>query len=488
MPVKTGLTLLTFVGLILLPQVAPALRNYKSLDPHNIPAVFDFPLRKIPGDAPTNLVPVEQLRAARLQATSPKKLIDPAHTLDSFYQSLLKGGVTNIVHYGDSPTTADLITADARAMLQRQFGDAGIGFVLLARPWAWYGRRGVEMESSNWKIDIAGTAELKDGMHGLGGVSFRGSPSAVARWKLRNGSQQTVEIAYLAQPDGGAFAVDAVLNGDEKEIGTADTAAEERSPGFAAFAIPPGSSQIRLRVTRGTVRLYGADFRKASPGVVYSSLGINGANVTLLSRAFNLRHWEAELHHYQPDLIIINYGTNESGFPKFVDSTWAGEMKEAVRRLHAAIPGVPVLLMSPMDRGERNTDGEIDTIPTMPRLVAIESRVASEMGVAFFNTFEAMGGEGTMARWYEAEPRLVGADYIHPMPAGAKIVGELLYNALRDGYNEYKLRQLNERALRDQASQARQADQASQASAAGQASPAGQPGKDQGNRESGASR
>ena len=52
-----------------------------------------------------------------------------------------------------------------------------------------------------------------------------------------------------------------------------------------------------------------------------------------------------------------------------------------------------------------------------------------------------------MARWYAAEPRLVGADFIHPMPAGAKIVGELLYNALRDGYNEYKLRQLNERRL-----------------------------------------
>ena len=29
--------------------------------------------------------------------------------------------------------------------------------------------------------------------------------------------------------------------------------------------------------------------------------------------------------------------------------------------------------------------------------------------------------------------------------AGAKIVGELLYGALRDGYNEYKLRQLKNR-------------------------------------------
>ena len=78
----------------------------------------------------------------------------------------------------------------------------------------------------------------------------------------------------------------------------------------------------------------------------------------------------------------------------------------------------------------------------MPRLVKIEAKVAEETGVAFFNTFQAMGGEGTMARWYAAEPRLVGSDYIHPMPAGAKIVGELLYGSLRDGYNEYKLRQL----------------------------------------------
>jgi hypothetical protein len=96
-----------------------------------------------------------------------------------------------------------------------------------------------------------------------------------------------------------------------------------------------------------------------------------------------------------------------------------------------------------MDRGEKNDAGKIETVKVLPRLVNIESRVASETGVAFFNTFEAMGGAGTMARWYTSEPRLVSADFIHPMPAGAKIVGELLYDALRDGYNDYKLRQLD---------------------------------------------
>ena len=115
-------------------------------------------------------------------------------------------------------------------------------------------------------------------------------------------------------------------------------------------------------------------------------------------------------------------------------------MKLAVQRVRAALPEASILLMSPMDRGELAEDGSIRTIEALPRLVAKEKAIAGELGVAFFNTFEAMGGSGTMAKWYAAQPRLVGADYIHPMPEGAKIVGELLYGALDDGYNEYKRR------------------------------------------------
>ena len=214
---------------------------------------------------------------------------------------------------------------------------------------------------------------------------------------------------------------------------------------WKAFELPPGSKKFTVRVESGRVRLYGVEFSKSRPGVLYSSLGVNGANITLLGHAFNGAHWTAQLHHYKPDLVVLAYGTNESGFPKFIDSTWAGEMKVVVKRLQAALPDASILLMSPMDRGERNDRGEIETIATMPRLVKIEAKVAEETGVAFFNTFQAMGGDGTMARWYAAEPRLVGSDYIHPMPAGAKIVGGLLYEALRDGYNEYKLRQLKNR-------------------------------------------
>ena len=430
MPWKTILTVVTF---------AAAVVCLRSFDVQTVPAVWQMPVPKPPQEP---AIPLKTVSFPNRLGAPVSNLSDPTHELDHFYSSLQKG-VSVVLHYGDSPTTADLITADARAMLQKQFGDAGSGFVLIARPWAWYGHRGVEMDSSNWKIDVAGATDIKDGLHGLGAASFRGQAGAVAHWTFKDTHHSRVEIAYLAQPGGGAFTMEAKGEDGVIEMGSADTDGDP-GPGYATFEIPPGASQFTLRVTKGPVRLYGADFRKPGPGIVYSSLGVNGANVTLLSRAMNGPHWAAQLRHYHPNLVVIAFGTNESGYPSFVNGTWGPELKSAIRRLQAALPDASILLMSPMDRGERKVSGEIGTIEALPRLVEIESGIAEEMHIAFFNTYQAMGGEGTMAKWYYGEPRLVGADFIHPMPAGARIVGELLYNALRDGYNGYKLRQLKQ--------------------------------------------
>jgi len=89
--------------------------------------------------------------------------VDDANSLDPFFAALWQleqanpaqseqGGVVTILHYGDSPTTADLITGDVRAQLQHRFGDAGRGYTLIAKPWAWYGHRGVEIGDHGWKM------------------------------------------------------------------------------------------------------------------------------------------------------------------------------------------------------------------------------------------------------------------------------------------------------------------------------------------------
>jgi lysophospholipase L1-like esterase len=159
---------------------------------------------------------------------------------------------------------------------------------------------------------------------------------------------------------------------------------------------------------------------------------------------FNPDFWTVELRHRKPNLLIINYGTNEASSASFVDGPYERELREAVRRARAAVPEASLLLMSPMDRGERTGLDEIQTMTTIPKIVNIEERVAADMGVAFFNTFDAMGGAGTMARWYQGKQRLVAADLIHPGPAGAQLVAKVFVKELMLGYNLFKLRHLRE--------------------------------------------
>jgi lysophospholipase L1-like esterase len=425
----------TYAVAALLAHRIPPLRSFASVDAARIPQVWEMPIPEPPKPPPGPTM--AEMRSARDQALAPDHLSGHGQELDHFYEALYRGRIVRVLHYGDSPTTGDLITADVRALLQKQFGDAGAGFTLLARPWAWYNHRGVGMETSgDWQIEIAGIAERKDGMYGPGGARFRGKEGSEALWTLKLTHQRSAEVAYLSTPEGGTFEFEA----DGAVVGNGDTKSDQTGPGFVTFSLPPGATEFKLRVTRGSPEFFGVEFRKDRAGVIYSSLGVNGAGVTLLSRSFSRAHLAAQLQHYWPDLVVLAYGTNESGFPEFVDSTWGSELELAIKRVRAAVPKASILLMSPMDRGEVKEDGQIGTIDALPRLVAIEERVAAQQGVAFFNTFEAMGGSGTMARWYAAEPRLVGADYIHPLAPGAKMIGELLYSALRDGYNEYKLR------------------------------------------------
>ncbi|MBK9167617.1 MAG: hypothetical protein IPM24_09160 [Bryobacterales bacterium] len=446
LPVKSTLVILTLAGCLVLPERVPALKQYGLIDWHVLPGLLDFP----PGNLWTVAEEIEEPRVAGAAVGSTGRIAGAEGALDTFFAALHRtemgeqDAVTRVLHYGDSPTTADMITADVRDLLQSRFGDAGHGFCLITKPWAWYGHRGLRYAAEDWVVEAATQTRVRDGFYGLGGASFRGETGVTASFTLKEPGQTRFELSFLRQPSGGIVSIDA----DGRPVGAVNTASlpgSAASPDWREFALPAAARRVRLTVASGSVRLFGVRFEKPGPGVVYDSLGLNGAYISVLARMFHERHWAEQLRHARPHLIVINYGTNESAYEQFIEKSYAKELREAVRRIREATPATSVLVMSPMDRGVRELGGDIGTLPAIPRLVAIQEEVAREEGCAFFNTFLAMGGEGTMGRWYDGDPRLVGGDFIHPMPRGARIIGNLLYEALFDSYNRYKIRRMQER-------------------------------------------
>jgi|SRR5579872_6005033 len=449
MPKKTALAILIFAAIIFGLQYTPASFKLK-LERYDVTRAMLFRPSGMPVESPTQAPVVRHVVVTLPSNTKhhgentiadPRGIIDPNNVMAPFYQALLHteskmpGAITRVLHYGDSPVTADSITADARSLLQQRFGDAGHGFVLIAKPWAWYQHRGVKMSSKGWHIAAASQgSRASDHLHGLGGVSFSGSVGATSTIELPDDEHTRVEVFYEQQPGGGSFNVAS----DDKSIGDVQTGADSPTPGYASFPLPPHTSEVTLKVTSGAARIFGWSFEKDKPGVVYNSLGLNGASVQMALRYFEANQWTAEMQHEHPDLVVINYGTNESDFEDYVERYYEKELRSLIERVRAAVPHASLLIMSPMDRGKRVAGGDIVTPDALPRIVEIQARVAMQMGCAFFNTFEAMGGAGTMAKWYTQQPRLVSADFTHPLPGGAKIVGELLYNALCDGFERYK--------------------------------------------------
>ena len=68
-------------------------------------------------------------------------------------------------------------------------------------------------------------------------------------------------------------------------------------------------------------------------------------------------------------------------------------------------------------------------------------RVMSQRNhVAYWDMFNVMGGEGSMAQWVKHNPPLAGPDYIHFTFRGAQEIGSYLARSFTTYYDFYKLR------------------------------------------------
>ena len=102
----------------------------------------------------------------------------------------------------------------------------------------------------------------------------------------------------------------------------------------------------------------------------------------------------------------------------------------------AGRPDASCLVVSPKDMGiERRK--QVITRPAIPRIVRGAKNAAQLAGCAYFNLFEALGGSGTMNRWYKMKPPLVSHDYGHLHDRGALKTGEVLAEMMNKEYENY---------------------------------------------------
>lgn len=373
---------------------------------------------------------------------------DPSgRALDPFYEALGRvetgavGAKARMLYYGDSIVAADWVTSTLRRKLQRRFGDAGHGFVLLANAWAGYMHKHVDrFATEGWRVSRVVGPYSEDGLYGLGGVSFVADGAGVIAQvataeagEIGRAASRFV-VTYAEGPNGG----DLALRVDRGEPLIVSTRGPELIAKAVAVEAPDGPHRLEVRSSgHGRVRAFGVDLERDTPGVIVDALGIVGCRLRLLDKLDDA-HWAGELARRSPALVAFAYGANESedGFAYPMED-YERSARAVYRQARAAVPGSACLIVGPLDRADKEGDRYV-TRKVILAMNDIQRRLATELGCAFFDTFRAMGGKGSMGRWMQRG--LGSPDMVHPTNPGAEIIGNWLYDAFLAGYADWRTR------------------------------------------------
>jgi len=365
--------------------------------------------------------------AGYLEASS-KMGFEQPEAFTPFFQRLAQPQATpiHIIHFGDSHTAADEWTGALRYFFQQKFGGGGSGYSLAGHPFAGYRRFGTHHGATpGWTATGLRTGD-GDGYFGLGGVAIetrRAGQSVFIETEC-----SAAEVYYLQQPGGGDLEL--LDNGQVVKQFSTDG---EISATFISVPLAPGDHTLKLvTLNNRPVRLLGWATDRDS-GVTYESLGINGAEASLIFR-WNETMLASYLKQRDPALIVLAYGSNESSDPRWNDESYQAMFSALLKRLHAAAPSASILVLGPTDRMVRTRRGVV-LVEGIDRIITAQRLACAENGAIYWSAKMRMGGSESIRDWFYAG--LGQPDYVHFTAPGYDRLGEVLFGDMMRVYDQY---------------------------------------------------
>lgn len=371
---------------------------------------------------------------------------DPDGTLHHFYErwaEVARGTAKRtlrIALYGDSNMTMDGLTAMLRRAFQKKYGDAGHGFVALARPWGWYHHHDVVhgFYENMWKAYATTTAPAMDNHMGFSGIAAESLQPGALTW-VATAAEADAPIGktaskfgvyYLKRPGKNVFEIR--LDGKVvKEVETTSSGAKPEL-GYDEITAEDGAHRVDFKAHGANVRLLGATLEREPknaegrvvPSVTVDSLGVGSLNAWALAR-LDTEPNRKMLEHRDYDLVMFLVGTNMYALEKHHE--WMGRV---MKHLRAATPNVPVLFLAPPDITLGNHGKKTD-----PRIHTVAEQlhdIAKEHKAAFWDFHAAMGGDLSIVAF--RNKKWAQADLIHFTDDGSFFMGRRTLLAMWRGF------------------------------------------------------
>lgn len=364
----------------------------------------------------------------------------PVNPITGFLDSLdNSSGQIRVMYYGDSQIEGDRFTSFLRENLRKRHPGTGPGLFLPLMP-VMHTKTIVIKSSSNWVKYNYLSYKNKEISHNRLGPFM-----AICR--------------YLPEGRISAVPIDAFVS--VKPSYLADSASAEydilrlfynNREGVVRYSVKAGGKYIftdTLPRTKGlneiSCRLNGAkdvllEFTgnvspdifgisiESETGVIIDNIpqrGSAGLEFTMVDSG-NLAESYRKL---APDLFVLQYGLNIVRNVRDDYTYYKRGLERQLSLLKEISPSVAVLVVSVTDMAS-NDDGLISSYRNIPAIIDAQRLAAEKTGAAFWDSYNAMGGDSSIYRWSEKSPPLSQKDYTHFTYTGADSLSRILAEAV----------------------------------------------------------
>jgi hypothetical protein len=344
----------------------------------------------------------------------------------ALHETRKTGKKLRIAFYGDSFIEGDVLCGGFRDTLQLLFGGRGVGYVPITSAVSGF-RNTIKHKFDNWLT--SSVIKKKDSalLPGPSGYCF---VPLINNWVEYKVSKQrflrefsNVRLFYTNYGDAAIqYIIDQDTSLHLQEL--------KKSNGLQQW-LYKGSSMKQIRLEfypHDRLQLYGASF-EGSDGVYVDNfsmrgntgLSLDGINDRLLRDFGKLREYK---------LIILEFGLNSVVEDSLHYRGYTNRMVAVVNKFKKAFPGSSFLLLSVGDRSSTR-GGKLKTMNAIPAMRNAQRMIAKRTGIAFWDMYEAMGGENSMVRFAQARPPLAAKDYTHlTFKGGNKLAGAMVKSLL----------------------------------------------------------
>lgn len=350
--------------------------------------------------------------------------IQQASHLDSFFNKLSqleKGGksVISIVHIGDSHVQPGFTGQLLRQGFQQRYGNAGRGLVFPYQLAASNSPDDLRSSSSqSWQFNRVAHPEINI-PYGVSGFGIVGNNTGVSEFRLQLRGNQATQNSFSR------VRVFSSNNSNwTARVATSDTSLpfidDEEHEFLHQLVLPDTVSDITISASDSTQApvLYGMELRNDSSGILFHSIGVNGARADHYNQAENF--WK-QLPVLDAQLYIVSLGTNEAQARIFNEAAYVKELQLLVSNLRKTSPGTAILFTTPpVSYRGKTINPHLARIRNSLLLFCRQNRIAC---------WDLRAVIAPRSGFH----RILNRDRIHYTAEGYRLMGNLLWNAIIDG-------------------------------------------------------